>query len=144
MELLGGLYGQTENQFNNRTEVRLIILHQERGRKPRVGRWREATETKANSDNHAYFGVVELIPTSPSQSQQVTLLRNPPRTHSHSNFLTNFFGPWTRVGRWKNVTSWQKRGLFWWIFHPFCVINTKWWSIMHNGACVWAGMSLMM
>lgn len=38
-------------------------------------------ETKANSDNvkdtnRAYFGVVEMIHTSPSQSQQVTLIRN--------------------------------------------------------------------
>lgn len=49
-------------------------------------------ETKANSDNvkdtnRAYFGVVEMIHTSPSQSQQVTLFRNPPPHNTyHSNF----------------------------------------------------------
>lgn len=55
-------------------------------------------ETKANSDNvkdtnRAYFGVVEMIHTSPSQSQQVTLFRNPPPQHTSFQFLTNLFGP---------------------------------------------------
>lgn len=52
---------QTESQFNNSTEWRLIILNQERGRTRRTGRWRKA-ETKPNSDkvkdmNSAYFVV---------------------------------------------------------------------------------------
>lgn len=71
MELLGGLYLQTESQFINSTERRLIILHQEWGRTTQTGRWRKE-DTKANNDdikdmNSAYFGVVEMIHSSPSQ-----------------------------------------------------------------------------
>lgn len=56
---------------------------------PPTGRWRKA-ETKANSDNvkdmnSAYFSAVEMIHASPSQSQQVTFVRNPLKTHINSN-----------------------------------------------------------
>lgn len=92
MKLLGSLYVQTESRFNNRTELRLIILRQDRGKKAWSWQMEKSyRETKANSDsvkgtNSAYFSVVELIHTSHSQSQQVTFIRNPPKTHIYSYF----------------------------------------------------------
>lgn len=55
-------------------------------------------ETKANSDNvkdmnSAYFGVVEMIHASPSQSQQVTFIRKKTLNTHPFQFLTNLFGP---------------------------------------------------
>lgn len=54
--------------------------------KQKASRWqmeKSYRETKGNSDNvkdmnSAYFGVVEMIHTSPSQSQQVTFIRKTP------------------------------------------------------------------
>lgn len=91
MELLTGLYVQTESQFNNRTERRLIILHQEWGR-TQNGRWRKA-ETKANSDNvkvvnRAYFGVEKIHPASLNRCRQIPL-----KYTTIPVFTKSLFGP---------------------------------------------------
>lgn len=73
---------------------------------PPTGRWRKA-ETKANSDNvkdmnSAYFSAVEMIHASPSQSQQVTFVRNPvkiPIPIPIPIFNKSLFGPRMRDGR---------------------------------------------
>lgn len=61
-------------------------------------------ETKANSDNvkdmnSAYFGVVEMIHTSPSQSQQVTFIRK--KTHKHTSIPIFNKSVWALNAGWQ-------------------------------------------